>query len=190
MAITIRQKDTASDCAANVYCSGGTAHTDIDSRLATNTAGYGSSPVSVTLDGTQDYIGWNWDCEFTTDPAVRGAGDWTTRLNVTTGVNKCYITGIWFCRVNSSCTNQETLGSNTALNTEIEIAQVYSNTISCSAPSAWNTGDRIVVVYRIRNDNHGDETIAITPDQDIDSPWSLVAATGAPGQGTLIGVGQ
>lgn len=185
MAIIYTQTDTnGSACntlSELIACSGLSGGTTL-SKQATVGGTAGVTEWSDTINASSTLIEV-FGIEITPDSGVSwDAGTWTVRWNVTTSNMSCTVVAVYVCRVNSSCVNQETIGSATGLSISQGSTGVKSQTVSGSAvtPSA---GDKVLVVMAVQNTAMTNQTLGWTPDQNIDSPF-----TAAPAQPTLSGV--
>jgi hypothetical protein len=181
----IYHKASAATCGSgSQYCSGiATEHSSPSDRLCTDLGIGGTGNYTLSLDGQTQGRSLYHDCTLSTgyEPT---SGTWTIRLEVEAGVNKTYITAIYICRVNSSCTNQETLGSWTG-SVETEDPQTYAQGITCSAPSSWSADDRIVVVFEFHNENHTDASLTI----GYDASHTFQVTQEVTGSSTAAGAG-
>lgn len=173
MAINFTQTDTNDQCARNgTYCSGLTS-----AGVAGNSDRCVDGGTAGTLERTFSVPGEASDQAITIFTCLVGAsvswdaGTWTVRLNVTTENMFLTWSSVHICRVNSSCTNQETIGSSSSLGIGLDTAGVKSTTVSGSAvtPSA---GDKVVIVFGLSNSNMSAQSVGITVDQNIDSPFT------------------
>ena len=173
MAISYTQTDDSVSCVANSYCSGISVDTLAGESEAVDGGTAGSGTFDITnINDAADRVGGGFS--IVPDSGVSwDAGTWTVRFNVTTENMFLTVTEIYICRVNSSCTNQETIGSATGLSISLSSAGVKSQTVSGSAvtPSA---GDRVTICLVVNNSNMNRQTATITKDQDIDSPFTAV----------------
>ena len=102
---------------------------------------------------------------------VWAAGNWTVRLNVTTGsAAACTWTGTFLCRHNSSNVNQGSFGSLTGQTTAINTTGVKSHVVSGSSqtPSA---GDKVYIVL-VFSSPSANQQFSVQFDQAIDSPFT------------------
>lgn len=184
-AVILVQEDTAATCTAAQGCSG---LTDTQGPIE-QTARIGGS-AGVTEDGSGNfpngsalirrtaYVDCPTDLAWTT-----GAGTWTVRINHASGDADVFLQEIWICRFNSSCANQETIGSLTSINQATNVAQPVSHSVSGSAVTLAS-GDRVFIICGYDNTAaHGNHAIGITPNQNIDTPWD----DGVAGWGRLLG---
>jgi hypothetical protein len=177
MAVSYRQTDTNDD--ANLtgslsFCSG-TSNSVGAGRVASDggTPGTGATGLSYSSSQTNAF-----GVMYSITPAAGttwGAGNWTVRHNVTTANMNITIKAIYICRVNSSYVSQAIIGSLTGLATTMGTVGVLSFTVSGSAqtPSA---GDKVVVMTFADNGAMSLQAASTTPDQLIDSPFTVSAA--------------
>lgn len=107
------------------------------------------------------------------------AGTWTWRLNVTTANMNVTLISVFICRVNSSGTNQATIGSSTGLSVSMGSTGVKSGTISGSAQSP-GVGDVVVVMFCFSNGAMSNQNWNVAPDQNIDSPFTAITRQPRP----------
>ena len=189
MSITFQQNDTAQACALNNYCStvGGTIE---EGRQAESGASGGVTGADVSVAASQtDDTEFSFECIFpngTTD----GAGDWTVDVNFTAGHMDATWESCFICRVNSSCVNQEEIGSATGLGKTTTGGQ-QNVVISGSAVTLAN-GDKVIVVLGFSNSgSHSAKTVTILPDATIIADaWVLPAGTRKTGRLSLLGAGH
>lgn len=177
MAVVYTQTQTNTLCSANNnYCAAGTATTtDSTQKECTEGGTAGSTEVGRLILGT-----------LTRNNAIFGivpgtvtgdSGTWTVRLNVTTANMNLSISEIYICRVNSSCVNQETIGSATGLSISLGSTGVKTQTVTGSAVTL-GAGDIVTVVFKIVNGAMTDQSFNFTPDQNIDSPFTAAGGGG------------
>ena len=166
---------TTGVCAGNaVYCSGAATSDGGASRVASvgGTAGTETTLATSALASSTD----NANGLYTLDIPAGTSGDsgtWTIRLNITTANMNLTVTKIYVCRVNSSCTNQETIGSATGLSISLGTTGVKTQTVSGSAVTLA-AGDKVVIVFVLSNGAMSDQIARWGNDQNIDSPFSVV----------------
>lgn len=114
-----------------------------------------------------------YECEIPAD-ASWDAGDWTVRFNITTSNMNLTVTEIYVCRVNSSCTNQATIGSETGLSISLGTTGVKTQVVSPGAAQTPSVGDKVLVVLIASNGAMTSQSCGITSDQNIDSPFTVV----------------
>ena len=104
------------------------------------------------------------------------AGTWTVRMNVTTANMNIDLTEIHICRHNSACVTQESIGSATGLTIDCGTTGVKSQTVTGSAVTPV-AGDVVIVVFVFTNAAMTIQSIGVTPDQNIDSPFTAPTLT-------------
>lgn len=181
MAITFTQTDTNSSvCNSSTElaaCSGRTGGVN-SAKVASVGGTAGTVAVSETAVGSASNV---VECGFAlTIPAgtTGDSGTWTTRLNITTANMNLTITEIHVCRANSSCTNQESIGSATGLSISLGSTGVKSQNVTGGAVTLA-ADDLVTVVYVISNGAMTDQTFQYTPNQNIDSPFTTAVFTPA-----------
>lgn len=102
------------------------------------------------------------------------SGTWTVRLNITTANMNLSIIAIDICRVNSSCVNQESIGSATGLSISLGSTGVKSQNVTGSAVTLA-AGDKVVIVFHVANGSMSGQEFGWIPNQNIDSPFSASA---------------
>ncbi len=178
--VILVQTDTAPTCTAAELCSGLSDAQGPIEQFATLGGSAGSAedgsgnfPNASALVRRTLYFDCPGDTGWTT-----GAGTWVVRVNVSSGNAVIRLMEIHICRVNSSCANQETIGSLTGLNQATNVAQPMSNNVSGSAVTLA-AGDRIMVIVGFDNTaDHGNQAIGVTPSVNIDTPWDDGVAGG------------
>lgn len=146
-------------------------------RIASDGGTAGTTPVTVNV-AAQGSTAVTFQCTVA-GGVTWAAGTWTIRLNVTTAnmflsINtSAALTKIK--RFNSGCTVQETLLSAATGwdNTDIGSTGVKTFTGSASAGSP-SAGDVVTVEMIISTSSMSDQTFQFTPDQNIDSPFTIV----------------
>jgi hypothetical protein len=196
MAISYTQTDDTGSfgCIASelLGCSGLSGASDLQStdlRACTvgGTPGVGASFINIGSSQT-NVVEKAFACDVASGVSW-DAGTWTIRLNITASNMNLTWSQVYVCRINSTCVNQETIGSNTAVNISLSTTGVKSTTVSGSAvtPSA---GDKVLIVLAFTNGAMSSQSAQYTPDQDIDSPFTAssdVSITSGLGQLTLTG---
>ena len=172
--LKLLQTSTAATCGTgSAYCSGVTTVTTPQGFLCqgTGSAG-GAKTVTVTASAANLYglvldcaipAGYSWD-----------AGTWTIPVNVTTANSNLTIASCFVCRVNSGCTNQSTIGSATSLGISCGSTGVKNITVTGAAQSPAAT-DRVVIVVTFTNSKSSSQTVGITGNQTINTPFGAVA---------------
>lgn len=175
MAINYTETDTAAVCTINTYCAtgsfGGTAL--LKQASDGGTAGTTEILPSVVASAT-DHVKLLF--EIVPTSTSWDAGTWTVRFNVTTQNMNVSWSSVYICRVNSSCTNQATIGSSTGLGISLGSPGVKSTTVTGSSQSP-SAGDKVLVLCLFDNSAMTNQTVGITPDQNIDSPFNPAAFT-------------
>jgi len=180
VAITIEQTDGGVTCGAGVYCSGLSANSTNAAFLCQDGGTLGSVEKQMVIDlSATDVRAYYFDCAIA-GGVTWSAGTWTVRFNLTTFDMDITWASVHICRVNSSCVNQATIGSASSLGISLGAAGVKSTTVSGSAQTP-TAGDRVMIVLGVTNaSSMGTDTIGITPDQVIDSPFDVPAPTSKP----------
>jgi hypothetical protein len=177
MALSYQLTDDAAACGLIAACSGATVLAG-GGRAATIGGTPGTTEVTALVPaGTTRAV---FAIEVTPEESVSwDAGNCEVRLNVTSGNMDLTISAIYICRVNSSCTSQETLGSETGLSLSTTGGISIDRTIAISAVASPGAGDKLYVVMVVTNSNSMlDRTIGVTPDGEIDTPWTEEAEPG------------
>jgi hypothetical protein len=193
MALNLNQKDGAATCQGSAYCRGeGT--TGSASTSAERAAGVGSTEDTtgnLTNSGATTIAYWMSTLSLDADGMGTNidAGDWVVRINVTTAEANTDWDDCSICRLNASCTNQETLGNLEDQTIDTGTTGVKSMTISGSATTA-GADDVIVAVLAFQNDNaHGNRSLGITPDQVWDTQLNLDTGGAEQPQKMMMGIG-
>jgi hypothetical protein len=175
VAVSFQQTDTASACSltgSGPFCSTNSEGISKD-RQATVGGLAGSTAQSVTILASQidfDYV--SFEC-LVPDGYVGSAGSWVVRMNVTTANSNLTWDGLTLCRVNSSCVSQQTvLATTNGLGILLSTTGVKSTTQTGSAVSL-SSGDRIIAILAISNGVASSQAFSFTPNQLIDSPFSV-----------------
>lgn len=187
MTQSYQEEDTAMTCTPAAFCSGAGVNGDTDmARKALVGGSAGSTEVTVTVDSSAADLACAW-FELDVSAGVSwDGGTWTVRLNVTTSNHQVALDAIYICRVNSSCTNQATIGSVTALADNLGSTGVRSHNVTGSAQSP-SAGDKVIVVLLFDNMQAMPQDIGFTPSEIITSPFTPPG--GEAGQiGATVGV--
>lgn len=195
MAIIFVEEDTAIVCGAAALCSGlgeDVATTDIEQFAIEG----GSAGVAEDQTG-------NWtNSDSTTFRAVYfdieipsgmfgetgDSGDWTVRINHTTGSANLIGREIHICRIDSGCANQETLGALTGQTFDTSTG-TWTATVSQASNTSVATGDRVMIVVGYNNTaTHGNHNLGITPSLNIDCPWTVPVGDVSPDASAAIGM--
>jgi hypothetical protein len=179
MARAFTMTDAASPTGVAQFCSGITTDArSIFDRACSDgaTAGTGTTTTQVDTATLERGLVYETIGNEPNDTSW-AAGNWTVRLNVTTGDTDIQADEVWICRINSGGTSQATVGSSTGLAEDLD-ARIHSWVISGSAQAGAAAGDRFVVLIGTKRKSgaHGNPTAVVTNDQDIDTP---LAAAGA-----------
>jgi len=145
---------------------------DFNKKLLTSTEATNSISPSIDQASTEDSYGY-------TEPNVPSTGgttgDYSVKINVTTGDTDIYCS-IAVARVNSSGVQQ----SISSFTSEQQCtAGVKTFNLSSVNLGTWNSGDRLRVVYRLRNAKaHGSQAITMQTgdaNTEVSAPWSAGA---------------
>lgn len=176
MALPITQTDTAGVTAQ--ACNARTV-TGSASRAALPAGTAGSTPVSTVnmnsgLHLTKIAFSWTPDADVAWD-----AGTWTIRLNITTGNSNLTIEDVCVRRLNSSDVDQGSIG---ALTAQAVTASAGVKTFNVSGSSQTpGAGDKVLITLTVSNaSGQMNQQFSWTPDQDIDTPFTVEAPVPAP----------
>jgi len=170
--ITLQQTDDSSLCTTvSAFCSGlsvGSGTTG--SRDATAGGSAGSSEVSLTTGSAEsNSIVFQFvSGELGSDSWE--SGTWTVNVNCTTSNEDVTLQSIYICRVNSSCTSQETIGSLTSIGQSWIATGTKTHEFTCSASSGASTTDHAVIILAFDSEGHGGKSFGITPSLTIATP--------------------
>lgn len=179
MAEDYQQTDTAAPCGVIQACSAVAPAADADAREASVGGTAGATELACAVAAASSELCYADEIAIADDTSL-DAGDATLRLNITTAQNDLTWEEVYVCRLNSSCTSQETLGSVTGLANDVSAGGVFTQTVSLSAASAHNEGDKVYVTYVFANAHaKTGRTVSITPDQLVTMPFTP-AASGGP----------
>ena len=170
--ISLQQTNITAPCGFAAYCSTQSNTSGLTGASDARSGGFpgtvevvpelvnSETRVNVVVFSTLDLGVISW-----------GSGTHTVRLNITTGNSSLTWEDTYVCRVNTSCTNQETLGSLTSQAIDISSTGVQTMNITGSSTTALST-DRLVYVLAFSNssDHGGNDGFGYTPDQLIDTP--------------------
>lgn len=164
----------------NGGCTGSSLTSQNHSSVTAESGGtLGSTPFGLFTAGSETLVvSGIFKC--TVNSGVSwNAGTWTWRLNVTSSNMFITLERVYICRVNSSDTNQATIGSATGLGLSLGSTGVLSGNITGSAqtPSA---GDYVGIFFVVSNSNMNNQQISYTPDQVINSPFTTTDRTPRP----------
>lgn len=176
MALSFTQTDTANatcDSTERSSCVGaGTTAINIGKAASVGgTPGTGSAG-SGTVPGSSTARDFHFFC--TVGAGVTwGAGTWTVRLNVSSSNMNLTWTECYICKVASDCTGSTSIGSNTSVGISLGTTGVKTTTVSGSSVTP-NAGDAVLVGFVWSNGAMTDQVASFTPDQNIDSPFTVV----------------
>lgn len=172
--LILTQTDTNASDGALAACSGAALATGTQAKKATNGGSAGSSAVGLVIDTASTKAGLMFQSS-ALEPNVTKwqAGTWVVRINVTTGSPNATTTleEVHVCRINSSGTSQETIGSATGLGINVDSGNEGVKTVNVtgSATTATQT-DEIYIVCVFTKAGALNGAPQITPDQNIDTP--------------------
>lgn len=163
------ENDTVQVCALNNYCSGLTGTIEAG-RQAEGGVSAGSSEQTFTVGaGVSDAPEFSFEVILAAD-TTSDADTATIPINFTTGAMNATLESVHICRVNSSCVNQETIGSSSGLGLPTN-AGIQSPTVSCSAVT-FAAGDKVLIILGFsESGGHSGQTVGITPDQTMTLPF-------------------
>ena len=175
---TYDQTDTAQVCALNNYCSGAGGTIEAG-RQAEIGVGVGSTEQTFTVSASQtDDNEFSFECVLPSG-ATSDADTATINVNFSTGSMTAIFDSISICRVNSSCVNQETIGTTGSIGFATN-GGAASPTVSCSAVT-FSAGDKVIITLGFsETGGHSNQTVGITPDQTMALPFNPPAPTGFP----------
>ncbi len=166
---------TSNVCDVNQYCAGFSLPGSGSGESVLEEGGTpGVNEITITHDGRADpspLLFMQPDVEPGADIA---AGDWITRMNVTTSQMFVDWDEIHICEVSGSgaCSNISTIGSDTGLAIDLGNSGVKSQTTSGSA-TALAAGESFVCIFTFANSQVMSNSVGITPDADIDTPVNV-----------------
>lgn len=176
--INYTQTDTQ-DTIQGSYCSG-VAGADSSTpatikNQCTDGGTAGSTPLTPSVIGAA--TGWITNFQVIIASGTSwNAGTWTWRLNVTSANMNLTITEVYLCRLNSGHVNQATIGSATGLSISLGSTGVKSGTISGAAQTP-GAGDFVKFIIVVSNGSMSSQSFTILPNQNIDSPFTVVASS-------------
>lgn len=178
MALFLQQTDDDGPCARGSYYVGESGSSAGFDRVAEEGGAAGSGLYAVTCvrDGLPGSTAWGcvFACTIPTGWQWLG-GDWTVRVKTAPffgGVLSW--TGIRIVRMNSSCVVQDILGELFGFAITCTNA-VHTKTITGVDATTPEAGDHIGVLLQFRNGHPTlSQTINVTPDQVIDSPFEEI----------------
>lgn len=185
--IDFQQEDTAPSCTDAEACSGltGTQGPINQFAIQGGTAGT-TEDVSGNFPNADTTIRRTVYYDLPIPSGADGAaGNWTVRINHTTGDASVLGREVHVCRSNSVCENQETLGSLTSQAFDTSTG-VWIATVNQASSTTISADDRVFIVVAYENTAaHGNHSIGVTPDQIINSPWDDGVTGAAAGLRTL-----
>jgi hypothetical protein len=178
MATSFRQTDAASTCGdASVYCSGGSGTGSNEDRACIVGGTAGTSEITISLGVSATNQNKLWFEMDNIDDYDGASGTWTVNLDVTTTNHQLEWEAIYICRINSSCTNQETLGSTTGI-AQLLTATPLTQTVTQSSSTTITAGDKIMVICVFNNAQAMVNAAGITPSLLIDAPGTIEGEAG------------
>lgn len=184
MAISLDQSDNTVTCSAAAACSGLPLYGSALECLAQegDTAGSAHS-VNFGTTNLTTRVAYAFDCVIPSG-ATWGSGTWVVPINFSNGDMNVTLQEVHVCRVNSSCTNQESLGSTTGIGYATNGGETTVNvTGSSTTPTA---GDRVLIVVAFSsNSSHSDNIVEITRNRTITCPFTVSSSS----RGKIIGGG-
>ena len=184
MTVTYQQNDTAQACSLDNFCStvGGTIEAGRQAEAGVS-AGVTEAVVSVGAGLTDDNH-FSFEC-IVAAGTTGSAGDWTVNVNFSSGDMDVTWESCFVCRVNSSCVNQESIGSSTGLG--IATNAGAQNTVISGSAVTLAAGDKVIITLGFTEAaGHSAGNVGITPSTTIVSPF--VAPTLQSVVGTAVGV--
>lgn len=171
MPINFQQTDTSASTSDQPNCSGASLVSGGFSLSECSAAGAaGSNTISGTLpsSATQSYPAFR--C-VVAGGVTWAAGTWTVRFNVQTANMNLTVTEVYVCRADSSNVNQATIGSATGLSISLGTTGVKTQAVT-GASQTPAANDAVFIVLVIVNAAMTSQTIILTPNQLIDSPFT------------------
>lgn len=169
MSLILTQTDAAADCGAMSACSGGSLALETGTSELAEGASGGTTEQTIKIDSDSTSIAFFCQTSGGVGETTWESGDYTVRLNVTTGSSfGMYWEAVYICRVDSNCSSVATVGSNTSISKGVYQGGTFSATVSGSSQSAASTDD-LYIIYEF-DVGSGPVSIGVTPDQDIDTP--------------------
>lgn len=170
MAITYTQTDTTTDCEDQTACATGTVgSTTLTTELIEGASG-GTTEQSADIPSDSSRLVVFMQTSGGVGATTWESGTYVPRWNVTTSQMDTAITGVWICRMDSTCTNQATVASNTSLNKDISGGGVFSENLTGTSQSASETDDIFCITEITNSNTHSSRSVGITPDQNFDTP--------------------
>lgn len=189
MAVDYQQTDAAADDGDSAYCA--TPNDAVDeAREMTEGGTAGSteftSTESFAVGEVQAMVAFQTDAAWDVNEPITangdwGAGDWTIRLNITTGNSSLEWDGVFICEVLADGTSGGTIASATALAIGIGGTGVKSTVVtqgSAYTPSSHES--TIAVVLTFKSSDSGFQAVSFTPDQVISAPHTKAQPPAKP----------
>jgi len=179
--LTAQRSFTETDPAATqcnstevIACSGGTIAATPGSSLAVAGGTAGTTEDSLQISANTQRVLY-WFEAAPSDASTWPAGNYVTRVNITSADADGQWDHTHICRMNSTCSSVlGTIGSITNQNTSVATTGVKTHTVSGASQAAGAT-DLVLIVLTFEDTAiHGNMSVGITPNQAIDTP--LVAA--------------
>lgn len=189
MAVDYQQTDAAADDGDSAYCA---TPNDVveEAREMTEGGTAGSteftSKESFGVGEVQAMVAFQTDAAWDVNEPITangdwGAGDWTIRLNITTGNSSLEWDGVFICEVLADGTSGGTIASATALAIGIGGTGVKSTVVtqgSAYTPSSHES--TIAVVLTFKSSDSGFQAVWFTPDQVISAPHTKAQPPAKP----------
>ena len=173
MTTNFTQTDTAAG-ATNDQCSGNTSSADNDSNQAEVGGSVGSAEQTHTPDNSAADLNGVWMEVINIDDYDGASGNWTTRLNVTTGNHQLMLDEIHICHVDSGYSAKNSLGSLTGIGASLASAGVQEHVVNQASGVTMAAGDLIIIIYAFDNAQAMPQAFGYTPDQVIVGPGTIV----------------
>ena len=183
MAIIFVQEDTAPFCTAAALCSGlGDVQGPIEQFAISGGSAGSSEDGSGNFPNSSSAVRRTLYFDLEIPSGMGGetgdSGNWTVRINHSTGNSSVLGREVHICRVDSGCGNQETLGSLTAQAFDTSTG-TWTATVNQASNTSVTAGDRVVIIVGYENTaEHGNSAIGVTPSLNIDCPWTVPAGAG------------
>ena len=161
----------------NVYCSPRAATSNLLKTISSSvggTPGAGTSQISLASSET-NVSGTSISCGTLPTGTVGDAGTWTVRLNVTTANMNLTLNEIHICHLRSG-SSIATIGSVTGLSTSLGSTGVITQNVTGSAVTIVTATDNVSILVSYTNGAMSTQQGFYTVDQNIDSPFNVVAA--------------
>lgn len=176
MAVNFQQTDTNA-AQTNAQCSPNLQNSTTTSCQASSGGTPGSSERTASMEGSGVDRDTVWQEVIDIDDYDGAAGDWTTRINVTTANHQLVLDTIYICHVASDYSNKGTIGSVTGLADNLNDLGVRAHVVNQASPITIAAGDKIVIIYGFDNLQAMANTLGWTPDQLIEGPGAFAAGT-------------